>query len=146
MPLHPDAFDLIRANLERIGDGKRVRAVPVGELTNTQLLAINKVRLTQALNPIVSEVLFVGGHIYKSRMIRDGYSIEDVCQQIASAMDEIAIFSADSFTTILENPVRRLDRLGNLARDRVILECSARHPRAELFSFIPKGDKIKPPK
>jgi hypothetical protein len=54
--------------------------------------------------------------------------------------------AAVEYQTILENPYPRADRYGNTVKDRAILECSARHPKPELFSVIPKGDRIKPQK
>jgi hypothetical protein len=100
--------------------------------------------LTEGLPPIVEEVVFVGGHIYKSRIMGDGYTIEDVIDQIFSAMDCAAIVLDATHMTIMENPNPRLDRYGNLVRDRAIFECSTRHPLPELFSVVPKGDNIKP--
>jgi hypothetical protein len=46
--------------------------------------------------------------------------------------------------TALESSVERRDKYGNCVKDRIILECTARYPRPELFSVIPKGDTIKP--
>src|SRR6266699_3084882 len=146
MPLFEDATDVIRANLERIRDGHKVHIVPIGTLTEEQLGVINAGRFVQKLNPIIAEVVFVGGHIYKSRIARDGYTIEDVIDQISSAMDEAAEVLDALYMTIIQNPNGRTDRYGNLVRDRAILECSTRHPRAELFSIIPKGDTINPTK
>nr|AKN38780.1 hypothetical protein [Vibrio splendidus] len=40
--------------------------------------------------------------------------------------------------------VPRLDAYGNTIIDNGILELMSRKPKAELFSVIPKGDKIKP--
>jgi hypothetical protein len=74
MPLYPNAIEIIRANLEQIAEGKRVRAVVIGTLTERQLGAINLSR-TSRVNPlpvVIAEVLFLGQHIYNSRVIRDG--------------------------------------------------------------------------
>jgi hypothetical protein len=94
MPLYPNATRLIRANLEAVRKGERVGAVPIGALTDTQLAAINQSRAARKspLPPVASEVIFVGRHAYESRCIRDGYTIEDVIEQIAGAMDEKAVF------------------------------------------------------
>jgi hypothetical protein len=146
MPLHPHGYDLLRANLEGIGERQKVRAVLVGVLTASQVSAINSTRLLQGLSPIISEVLFVGGHIYKSRILRDGYTIEDVIDQISNAMEDTAIVLEAIHMTAMENPLPRADRYGNFVIDRVIFECSTRHPRPELFSVIPRGDIIKPTK
>jgi len=117
--------------------------VAIGTLTDAQLATINARRNEEGLKPIVPEVLFVGWHVYRSRVLRDGYSIADVIDQIESAMTGEAVVE---YQTWIENPVLRADRYGNLVKDRAILECSVRHPRPELFSVIPKGDRIKPQK
>lgn len=144
MPLHSNAYDLLRANLKGIRDRQRVHAVHVGVLTDSQVEAINAARVRQGLNPIIAEVLFVGAHVYKCRILGDGYTIEDVIDQITSAMEDAAIVLDAAHMTAMENPNLRADRYGNLVRDRAVFECSARHPRPELFSVIPRGDKIKP--
>ncbi|HMD83398.1 MAG TPA: hypothetical protein VKO18_01710 [Terriglobia bacterium] len=141
-----NARDVMRTNLGRIRNKKKVHIVPIGTLTVAQLTTINAGRLTQGLRPIVEEVVFVGGHIYKSRIIGDGYTIEDVIDQISSAMDCTAIVLDGTHMTTTENPNPRPDRYGNLVRDRAVFECSTRYPRSELFSVIPKGDNIKPTK
>jgi hypothetical protein len=146
VPLYANARDVLRTNLGRIKNGGKVHIVPIGTLTFTQLTQINASRLGQGLNPIAEEVVFVGGHIYKSRILRDGYTIEDVIDQIFNAMDSAAIVLDVTYMTAMENPNPRLDRYGNLVKDRAVFECSARHPLPELFSVIPRGDTIKPPK
>jgi hypothetical protein len=146
MPLYVNAGDSLRTNLERIRDGKKVHIVPIGVLTLEQLGAINAGRFVQDLDPIAAEVVFVGAHIYQRRIVGDGYTIDDVIEQISSAMDDAAIVLDAVNMTLLENPNRRADRYGNMVRDRAVFECSNRHPRAELFSVMPKGDKVKPTK
>jgi len=146
MPLTDGARNLIRANLEVLQEGKRVPIVEVGRLTNAQLKAINTERCTHGYPPIGPEILFVGRHIYQSRILRDGYTIEDVINQIESGMDAASIVVSPSSMAALENPNPRPDGYGNHVRDRIVFECSTRHPRAELFGVIPKGDFIKPMK
>jgi hypothetical protein len=145
MPLFANAAQLIRANLEQFKPNVKihVKAVAIGTLTDAQLATINAGRNEEGLKPIVPEVLFVGWHVYKSRVLRDGYSIADVIDQIESAMTGEAFIE---YQTWIENPVPRADRYGNLVKDRAILECSVHHPRPEFFSVIPKGDRIKPQK
>jgi hypothetical protein len=143
MPLFENAARLIRANLEQFKPDVKihVKAVAIGTLSHAQLATINAGRSEQGLPPIISEILFVGWHIFKSRILRDGYTIPDVIDQIDSALKGEAVVE---YQTFLENPAPRTDRYGNTVKDRAILECSVRHPRPELFSVIPKGDKIKP--
>ena len=144
MPLFNDAPALIRANLEEIQKGNKARLVAVGKLTCVQLDAINQERNARAHGPIVAEVVFIGRHIYQGRVVRDGYTIDDVIDQIASGMDSAAVVLQTPTMTAMENPVSRADRYGNLVRDRIVFECSARYPRPELYSVAPKGDRIKP--
>jgi hypothetical protein len=90
--------------------------------------------------------VFIGKHTYDSRIQRDGYTIEDVVDQIASALDLTASVLPIAGMTAMENPVRRADRYGKMVRDRVVFECTTRYPRPELYSVMPKGDINKPNK
>jgi L-fucose mutarotase/ribose pyranase (RbsD/FucU family) len=91
-------------------------------------------------------VVFIGKHIYQNRIAKDGYTIEDVIDQITSAMHPDSLVLDTSKMTAMENPDLREDRYGNKVRDRAVFECTVRHPRPELFSVIPRGDLIKPQK
>lgn len=148
MPLHENAAELIRAHLEQFSPTERVRvkAIVIGDLTETQLATLNDYQDAEHLPRSTGEVLFHGWHIYKSRVLRDGYQIEDVIDQITSAMSSNSIVEASNYMTSMENPVPRADRYGNRVHDKAVLECMARHPRPELYSVIPKGDVTKPPK
>lgn len=148
MPLYESAAELIRANLEQFSPTTKVRvkAVVIGVLTETQLATLNAYQDAEHLPRSTGEVLFHGWHIYKSRVLRDGYRIEDVIDQITSAMSFNSIVKATNYMTSLENPVPRADRYGNTVHDKAVLECTARHPRPELYSVIPKGDVVKPRK
>src|SRR5208337_5239086 len=110
VPLYVNARDVIRTNLGRIRNKNKVHIVPIGILTVVQLTTINANRLKRGLCPIDKEVVFVGGHIYKSRIIGDGYTIEDVIDQISSAMDCTAIVLDGTHMTTTENPNPRPDR------------------------------------
>lgn len=146
MPVYPNGPAYIRANLERIAARRKVRIVPIGRLTDEQLDAINTRRLALGLGPIEQEIVFVGAHVYRSRIERDGYTLDDVVDQIAHAIEDAAVIVDSPYMTVIENPSLRADRYGNLVRDRAVLECSTRHPRPELYSVMPKGDVNKPPK
>jgi hypothetical protein len=147
MPLYPDATDLIRANLLYIQSGYKAKMVAIGTLTLEQLSFINAERAshTHPLLPIIAEVVFIGGHIHASRIVRDRYTINDVIDQIVSAMDSTAVVVKVPTMTAVQNQKPRLDNYGNMVRDRMILECSTKHPRPELYSVMPKGDHNKPP-
>jgi hypothetical protein len=144
MPLFANAAALIRTNLEQIRDGHRASLVEIGRLTQAQRREINIHRSAQSLAPINAEVVFIGKHIYLSRVVKDGYTIDDGIDQIANAMQSDAIVLNEEKLTIMENPRMRADPYGNQVKDRVVFECTTRHPRPELFSVIPKGDLIKP--
>jgi hypothetical protein len=148
MPLYPQAIALIRANLEAIRNGQRAKPVAIGRLTDAQLKAINQHRMAHnaTLPPIIAEVILIGSHIYQSRITRDGYTIDDVIDQIASAMDSASGLIGNLPMQTIENPAPRKDRYGNQIHDRAVFECMSRHPRPELFSVVPKGDKFRPPK
>jgi hypothetical protein len=145
MPLFDNALALIRLQLEEIRKGNRVKAITIGTLTPAQLAAINTERRREHQPDIVDEVLFLGKHLYTSRVVKDGYTIDDVLDQIASAMHETALVVATPKMTVMQNYTLRIDRYGNTAiRDMAVFECTARHPRPELYSVIPKGDIKKP--
>lgn len=146
MPLSPDGKALMRANLEAVAARQKVHSVVVGELTPEQLAIINKDRLLDDMPPIVAEVLFVGGHVYRSRVIKDDYDIEDIIEEAESALSADSKVIYTPYMTAIQNPNPRADRLGNQVNDRAILECTKYRPNPELFSTQPKGDFIKPPK
>jgi hypothetical protein len=146
MPLFNEALALIRANLEELQKGGRPKIVLVGTLSVVQLDAINQERKSHGIPPTNGEVVFLGRHIYQGRIVRDGYTVDDVVDQIASGMDSAAVVRQATAMTAMENPFPRKDRYGNSVRDRIIFEGSLRHPRLELFTVVPKGDRIKPKK
>ena len=146
MPLRAEAAALIRANLEQIEAGRKARLVEIGALTQEQLADINKHRAARGLTPVNAEVVFIGKHIYQTRITKDGYTVEDVIDQISNAMRSDSLVLDTGKMTAMENPNRRADRYGNKVRDRAVFECTARYPRPELFSVIPRGDLIKPQK
>jgi hypothetical protein len=144
MPLYVNGAALIASNLERIRAGERARLVAIGSLTPEQVAAINKYRTAHNFPPIQPEVVFIGKHIFQSRIEGDGYTIRDVIEQMASAMRASSEVLSTAKMTALVSTTGREDRYGNCVRDRVVFECTARYPRPELFSVIPKGDRIKP--
>ena len=146
MPLYPNALALIRANFEALQRGERVKLIAIGTLTAAQLAEINASRASHGEPLITPEVVFLGSHTYRSRVDRDGYTIEDVLDQIESAMDAAATAIHNPARTIIHNRTGRADRYGNIVKDLAVLECTGRYPRPELFSVMPKGDFIKPPK
>jgi hypothetical protein len=144
VPLFENAAKIIRANLEEIIALGRPRVVEIGALTTDQLAAINEFRIENDLPPIIAQVKFLGRHIYQSRIVGNGYMVDEIIEQIESAMQPCSVVKVSEVRTALENPNRRIDRYGNSVSDRAVLECTRRHPWPELFSVIPIGDVIRP--
>jgi hypothetical protein len=144
MPLCKDAEKSIRHNLECCKQGKKPPLVVIGSLAKKQLDDINAERKTRNMNPICGDIVFDGRHLHKSRCVGDGYTIDDVIEQIVSALHEDAEFMPHTRMTTISRVTTRKDRLGNEVIDQAVFECTARHPRPELYSVIPHGDKIRP--
>ena len=144
MPLCQNARSLIFTNLEQCALGKRPPAVVIGKLTDVQIADINAQRVEDDLATMAPEVVFIGLHLYQSRS-RDGYQVEDMLDQIESAMGPDSRVIDTQYMTAIENPNFRDDRYGNRVNDRAVFECTKRFPRPELYSVSPKGDDIKPP-
>jgi hypothetical protein len=146
MPLSTTDRDLIRKNLECIRDGKKAPVITVGSFTSDQLAAINKYRKKQGFPPISGEIFFIGRHVYESRIVEDGYTIEDVLDQITNAFDPESTVVNGQKLTAIRNPTKRTDRYGNHVRDEAVFECWRHNPKSQLYSVIARGDKNKPSK
>lgn len=144
MPLYENAIDIIKSNLEQLQNGERPKFVAIGKLTNEQLESINKKQVEKGL-PIVqcNEILYMGRHHYESRVLKDGYTISDLIKQIESALSENSVIENNK---VLKSTNKRNDGYGNMVEDWAVFEMTAKRPRMELFSVIPKGDNNKPPK
>jgi hypothetical protein len=140
MPLNADAEQLIRANLRAAASGIKPRPVIIGTLTDAQIETLNVIRVLANRDPMQRELMFVGLHIYNSRIVRDGYSIDDIVLQIASALNPFSRIQASRQMTVIRTQVLRDDGRGSQVRDEAVLECSCRFPLPEVFSVIPKGD------
>lgn len=144
VPLFIEAEDWIRSNLTSIAHGARPPIREIGALTHDQFTEINKARGLLGLHEIRENgVVFLGRHLFNSRSV-DGYTIDDMIVQIASALDPGSAVVVNSMMTAIQNMTARTDSLGNSIHDRAIFEATARKPRLELFSVIPKGDAVKP--
>jgi hypothetical protein len=146
MPLFNNAAPLIRANLEEIIALGRPCRVEIGELSPEQLSKINQFRVRNELPPIIARIVFIGRHVCNSRIRKDGYSIDEVVEQIESALQSCCEVKLTELRTALQNPNKRADNYGNAVTDRAILECTRLHPWPELLSVIPVGDKNRPTK
>jgi hypothetical protein len=93
MPLFEGALEIIRTNLEEIAAARRPRRVTIGELSPEHLEQINACREENELPPISGEIVFIGRHLYESRIVNNGYSIDDVLEQIESACNRARSFA-----------------------------------------------------
>jgi hypothetical protein len=144
MPLYSNAEKVIAEHLELVRLGQKPRRVTIGELSKNQLDSLNEQRKKAGFDPLNGLVFFVGKHVHKSRVLGDCYTVEDIIDQIKSAFSEASTAHLSPKMSSLRNPIARGDRYGNQVHDEITLECYANHPRAELFSVIPKGDRNKP--
>lgn len=148
MPLFANALDLIRSNLEQIASGQKPAAIAIGTLTDEQRDAINYARATRTNHlgepapfpPIQAEILLIGRHLYNSRVLKDGYTIDEVLLQIGNALSTRSQYVPTLKATLIQDRVGRRNRYGELVRDEAVLECTAKYPRPELLSVIPKGE------
>lgn len=146
LPLYEGMEVTLRIHLERIASGDRVPVIAIGHFTEVQFAAINEGRAALDLHVLEqNEILFMGRHLHKSRA-NDGYQIEDIVRQIMSALSVEALAHINTFVSYTQNPSAREDGFGNQVYDRAVFEMTARKPRAELFSVMPKGDLKKPTK
>lgn len=144
MPLYVGAAAAIREQLLKLEKGERSRLIVIGEFTKLQFFEINRSRVALDLHELEqNQIVFIGRHLFASRSA-DGYSIDDIVDQLTSAMSESSIAHVQRMASFIQNPIARADRFGNWVNDRAVFEMSARKPRAELFSVIPKGDTKKP--
>lgn len=140
MPLFADGLKKIRNNLHKIEAGERPQMARIGIFTETQLKFINEKRSEDGLLPIEAVILFVGRHLYKSRCVEDGYTIEEVMLQIENAFAEDSIVNCDRGTALVSSKDRDDGNGHRSIRDEAVFECTQKHPNPELYSIIPRGD------
>jgi len=72
--------------------------------------------------------------------MKDGYSIDQVLEQIQSAFSDASVVDFSTSSSVMRNPNQRADHKGNLVNDEAVFECTSRYPYADLYSVIPRGD------
>ena len=80
------------------------------------------------------------------QMREERITIDEVLEQIQSAFAEASVVDVSRPSVVLRNPNERIDHNGKLVDDEVIFECTGRHPNADLYSVIPRGDGRPNPK
>jgi hypothetical protein len=144
MPLHDNAHHLIRLQLERIARGERVPLIEIGYLTFQQHQHVRELRRRFELPDVESPaIVYIGHHHFASRSAQ-GYRVSDMVEQIRACVDADAEIMLFKRMTMMRASTLREDGYGNSVRDEGIFELTRRKPRIELFSVIPKGDRISP--
>ena len=122
MTIYAGSHSLIRNNLMLIARGERAKVVAIGQLTSLQHDVLNAQRIGDGLPRLLDpEILFLGRHLFNSRRA-DGYSIEDMVEQIASALSAHAEVVPTKKMSALCNPRPRDDGYGNRVNDVAVLE------------------------
>jgi hypothetical protein len=144
VPLYDNAPERLTQQLERIARGERVPLVEIGYLTFQQHQHVREIRASLGLSDVESpKIVYIGQHHFSSRSAQ-GYVIEDMVRQIRACIDADAEVLLFRRMTMLRSSTLRADGHGNCVRDEGIFELTRRKPRIELFSVIPKGDRISP--
>jgi hypothetical protein len=100
---------------------------------------VNAQREEEELPPVFAEVLFDGRHLYNSRCVEDGYSIDEVLEMISIAFSD-ASDVAPGWATVLISSATRVNKDGRTIRDEAVFECHGKKPHPELLSVVPRGD------
>lgn len=146
MLLYEDAEDRIRDNLTRISSGEKAGLIAIGAFSVVQFDLINSRRALIGLHELEeNEIVFIGRHLYQSRA-RDFYTVDDMLLQISAALSDQSEVLVKKGMSCIRSTMARSDGYGNNVFDQAVFEMTARKPRAELFSVIPKGDLHKPQK
>jgi len=143
MPLFADGLSKIRRNLLRIQAGEKPRLVKIGFFTPEQLAQINEARVSMGFPVLQPEIVFHGSHLYRSRCVKDRYTLDQALEQIESAFSEASVVDSSRPSVVLRNPNKRVDHNGATVQDEAVFECYGRMPYAELYSAHPEGDGLK---
>lgn len=97
----------------------------IGFFTAKQLALINEARASSDFQALLPEIVFHGAHLYRSRCVRNGYTIDQVLEQIESAFSEASVVNFSASSSVLRNPTKRMDHNGNLVNDEAVFECTS---------------------
>jgi hypothetical protein len=109
LPLFADGLKKIHNNLLQVQVGEKPKRARVGTFTEGQLIEINAIRASLKFEPLLSLFLFSGRHLYMSRCVDNGYSIEEVLVQVESALSGLSIVKMSGPAAVLHNPQKRAD-------------------------------------
>ena len=131
LPLYENAVALIRANLETIqSDGRPLRCHLQAYASAACLFNQHRWEHNAELPAIEAEVLFIGQHVYNSRIKGDNYTSTTLCR-IVSSMSEASAIIGNLPTGFFKIPFRESTGWG---RSIVSLFSSAdKHPGRSFF-------------
>lgn len=146
MPLFADGLKRIRRSLERVAAGQPSWYEKVGKLSPDELTVINTIRAAEGHPPISGRIVCNGKHLYDSRCVKDGYSIDEVIAQTEMAFNLATRPAREGWATLLKSEQQPPNAAGYRITYEIVFECSSKHPDASLFSVIPRGDGRSPGK
>jgi hypothetical protein len=140
VPLFADGLKKIRRSLERVANGQIPWVEKIGILTEDQLNALNKLREADGYQLLSAVVVCNGKHLYDSRCVKDGYSIDEVLALVEAAFDLVRHASRDRWGTILVSDEQPPNDQGHRITYEMVFECTSKYPKPSLFSVIPRND------
>ncbi len=123
-----------------VAKGKQNWYQKVGAFTPEQLAAINELRKSEGHPPLGAVIVCNGKHLYDSRCVKDGYSIDEVIAQTEIAFNLAKHVSRDRWATVIHSDEQPPNDRGHRITYEVVFECTAKYPNASIFSVIPRGD------
>lgn len=137
----------IRKGLLDISVGDKNKYVRLKDAMTPQQFdsLVTQRKAMEASYPFKNNFIIDLDHIYDARVLRDGYSIDDVMKQIKSATSRKSDVFVDPVRkqNNLINPYGRADGFGNVVNDRIGIDLRG---VPQYRTVIPKGDIIMPPK
>ncbi|HDX0990461.1 TPA: hypothetical protein RNX01_002198 [Pasteurella multocida] len=134
----------VRENLDQIQRGEKAEVFTIGYFTSEQFNDINASRGSAGLPLLLSnEILYVGKHHFFSRVVKDGYLIEDLIKQIENALQNDSVVEITNKGSCLVGVKTRNDGYGSVVTDYAVFEFTAKKPKSELFCIIPKNDNVE---
>jgi hypothetical protein len=126
-----------------VQSGQKPCVAKVGYFTPEQITQINKARISMGFPALRPEILFHGSYLFDSRCVKNLYTIDQVLEQIQSALSDASVVDPARPSVVIRNPNKRMDHNGILVNDEAVFECSGRKPFADLYSVVPNGDGLK---
>ncbi|OFV50045.1 hypothetical protein [Oligella sp. HMSC09E12] len=137
----------IRKGLLDISNGENNKYVRLKDAMTPQQFdsLVTQRKAMDASYPFKNNFIIDLDHIYDTRVLRDGYNIDDVMKQVKSATSrksEVFVDPARKQNNLI-NPYGRDDGYGNVVKDRIGIDLRG---VPQYRTVIPKGDTVMPTK